>query len=419
MSLKNGTANNLLRTQGPTYSIGPVYLGAALDQTSFLSFAHESSVNTTVLKSGNATASVEYVLPTAGPAANDYLLASSTAGVLSWLNAAGTYAPIGSAFVTIGNDGTLTAERALTGTTNQITVTDNGAGSTVVLSTPQNIHAAATPTFSSLRLSASSNQLSLGSALADVIITAPTPALSRTHTIQDLANTTFAMLGGTQTFDGSKTFSAAVTITPTTNQVVLGTTRTVTLTAPTPASSSRTWTIPDISSDGTVMALEGTQTVSGAKTFSADILDTSNTSTAISAQASVNGSNPRIVAINTNSTSNQTRTAFVGALGDNSNNECYVFAGKDSSNNSTEGINAGSLLEFQIGGTLKSSVRSAAPFFHSGVDGDTTNISIRINGPSTTGGNTGTLNNSPTSGDPNEWIQVNINGNNRYIPCWA
>lgn len=38
--------------------------------------------------------------------------------------------------VTIGNSGSLGAERALTGTANQITVTDNGANSTVVLSIP-------------------------------------------------------------------------------------------------------------------------------------------------------------------------------------------------------------------------------------------------------------------------------------------
>src|SRR3990167_4364413 len=42
-------------------------------------------------------------------------------------------------FVTIGNDAGLTDERALTGTKNQITVTDNGANSTVVLSTPQDL----------------------------------------------------------------------------------------------------------------------------------------------------------------------------------------------------------------------------------------------------------------------------------------
>lgn len=45
-------------------------------------------------------------------------------------------------YVTIGNTAALSAERALTGTANQITVTDNGANSSVVLSTPQNLHTA-------------------------------------------------------------------------------------------------------------------------------------------------------------------------------------------------------------------------------------------------------------------------------------
>lgn len=58
-----------------------------------------------------------------------------------------------SAFVTIGNDATLTGERALTGTANQVTVTDNGANSSVVISAPQNIHSAADPTFHDLLLS--------------------------------------------------------------------------------------------------------------------------------------------------------------------------------------------------------------------------------------------------------------------------
>ena len=66
--------------------------------------------------------------------------------------ATGGGAPVGSPFVTIGNDGTLTAERALTGTSNQITVTDNGVNSTVVLSTPQDIHTGASPTFGGLTL---------------------------------------------------------------------------------------------------------------------------------------------------------------------------------------------------------------------------------------------------------------------------
>ena len=47
--------------------------------------------------------------------------------------------PIASPFVTIGNDATLTGERALTGTTNQITITDNGANSTAVVSLPSDV----------------------------------------------------------------------------------------------------------------------------------------------------------------------------------------------------------------------------------------------------------------------------------------
>lgn len=121
-----------------------------------------------------------------------------------------------------------------------------------------------------INITPTTNQLVLG-ATRTVTLTAPTPASSsRTHTIPDISgNGTFAFLEGTQTFSGTKTFSVAVTITPTSNQVVLGTTRTVTVTAPTPASASRTWTIPDISGDATFAALEGTQTFSGTKTFSA------------------------------------------------------------------------------------------------------------------------------------------------------
>ena len=56
-------------------------------------------------------------------------------------------APNSSAYVTVGNDGTLTSERSLTGTANQVVVTDNGAGSTIVLSTPQDIATSSDVTF--------------------------------------------------------------------------------------------------------------------------------------------------------------------------------------------------------------------------------------------------------------------------------
>lgn len=47
-------------------------------------------------------------------------------------------APVSSTYVTISNDATLTNERALTGTVNQITITDNGANSSVVLTIATN-----------------------------------------------------------------------------------------------------------------------------------------------------------------------------------------------------------------------------------------------------------------------------------------
>ena len=59
----------------------------------------------------------------------------------------GDRAPTIGQYVVIAGSALLDNERTLTGTSNQIVVTDNGAGSTVVLSTPQDIHTGATPTF--------------------------------------------------------------------------------------------------------------------------------------------------------------------------------------------------------------------------------------------------------------------------------
>ena len=143
--------------------IGPIYLGSSGNQTGLINFWNSSSYFMTSFQAGNATVDLTYTFPTAGPAANNYGLVSSTTGTLSWLNLSGTYAPIASAYVTIGNDATLTSERSLTGTSNQIIVTDNGAGSTVVLSTPQNINSGASPTFAGLTLTSFSGAISASS----------------------------------------------------------------------------------------------------------------------------------------------------------------------------------------------------------------------------------------------------------------
>lgn len=142
------------------------------------------------------------------------------------------------------------------------------------------------PSGKSFTLAKTSSQLIFGTTNTTTV-SATAPASSAVYTIPDVGTSAnFVMSAGTQTIAGAKTFSnaaifsstisaaGAVTITPVSNQLILGgagSTNTVTITAPTPGTASRTWTVPDITGNGTFAALEGTQTFSGAKTFSATL----------------------------------------------------------------------------------------------------------------------------------------------------
>src|SRR3990167_7698937 len=84
-------------------------------------------------------------------AINGYFLKSDATGNASWAPG-GSGAPADASYIVIGLNGTLTNERVLTGTANQIILADAGANGTITLSTPQDIHTAATPSFSTLNL---------------------------------------------------------------------------------------------------------------------------------------------------------------------------------------------------------------------------------------------------------------------------
>jgi len=71
----------------------------------------------------------------------------------------------------------------------------------------------------------------------------------------------------TQSFAGPKTLLSPLTVTPTSNQITLGTTRTVTVTAPTPATASLVHTIPDVGVNSNFIMDQGAQSITGAKTF--------------------------------------------------------------------------------------------------------------------------------------------------------
>lgn len=79
-------------------------------------------------------------------------------------------APVGSAFVTVGNDATLTGERALTGTLNQISITDGGANSSVILSLPQSIATSSAVQFGQLGIGVAVGGANLITLSADGVI---------------------------------------------------------------------------------------------------------------------------------------------------------------------------------------------------------------------------------------------------------
>ena len=80
--------------------------------------------------SGDGTATACWVSTTGFKVAGDL----EVTGTLTAPGFGGGGADVGDAFVTIGHPSDLTAERALTGTSNQIDITDNGANSTAVVS---------------------------------------------------------------------------------------------------------------------------------------------------------------------------------------------------------------------------------------------------------------------------------------------
>ncbi len=75
----------------------------------------------------------------------------------------------------------------------------------------------------------------------------------------------------TQSIAGAKTFLDQVKIDEASNQLVLGTTTTTTLTAPNPA-ANRTVTLPDGGADSSIVITESNQTINGTKTFSSTVI---------------------------------------------------------------------------------------------------------------------------------------------------
>ena len=182
---------------------------------------------------------------------------------------------LGNGKILIGRDSNTPVAAGLTGTANQIIVT-GGEGS-ITLSTPQGIAITDSPTFNAATLTAATNQIVLGST-PGIILSAPAPATAtRTVTFPDPGAAAQVLYNvAAQTISGVKTFSAGVVVSATSAQLVLsGPTRTLTLSAVSPASSSRTVTLQDPGTDCDVVYTASAQTIAGIKTFS-DATDASS-----------------------------------------------------------------------------------------------------------------------------------------------
>lgn len=176
-----------------------------------------------------------------------------------------------------GVTNTITVSYAAPSANRVYTVPDVGADAAYVMSAG-NQTLGGTKTFSSaVVITPTTNQLVLG-VTNTTTINSVAPSASRVYTIPDAgADASFVMTAGTQSIGGSKTFTSAVTISATTNQLVLGTTNTATISASAPA-ASRTYTIADPGQSASFVMDRGTQTLQGTYTFTQQTLTQNVTS---------------------------------------------------------------------------------------------------------------------------------------------
>lgn len=161
VNASNGTANAISIAQAGTAGFEAGYVAYACQTGA--GAATITPTTSTINGAANFTFSSQYACARVRSDGTNYeaslLLPTATSG-----------APTDAQYVTLATNATLSAERVLTGTASQITVTDNGAGSTVVLSTPQNIATTSQPTFAGVRMNATNQGIDTGSTSNNILI---------------------------------------------------------------------------------------------------------------------------------------------------------------------------------------------------------------------------------------------------------
>lgn len=159
------------------------------------------------------------------------------------------------------------------------------AGSTLAATMTQNLQTTGSPSFQALTLTNTSNQMTLGT-INTVTINAAAPTSNRTITFEDVlnANNTVAYLNGTQTVTGTKFFTARPRLAATGNQLLFqqgGTGNTIDLIMSSPA-ANRVYTLPDATANANFVMSEGASTINGVRTFGSNpIFNAATASTAL------------------------------------------------------------------------------------------------------------------------------------------
>jgi hypothetical protein len=277
------------------------------------------TTNTTTISSTAPASSVTYTIPDAGGAASFVMTAGNqTIAGNKTLSGSTTLSALGTGVVHSGSGGALTSSTivnadvdaaaaivdtklatiatalkvsnsattaASTNTASAIVARDgSGNFSAGIITASLTGHASSDLALTggtltgALTINPTTNQLVLGgvSAGTTTTITSTAPASNRTYTITDAgAAANFVMTEGAQTLNATKTFSSAIPITATTNQLVLGTTNTTTITSPAP-SASRTYTLPDFGGAASMVLTNNTVTTIKTGTYTPTIGDGTN-----------------------------------------------------------------------------------------------------------------------------------------------
>ncbi len=216
-----------------TKSWASIYVGNSLI---LIDPFNTSTGNTVAFSAANGTDAIIYTLPPNDGNSNQYLTTNGS-GVLTWTNAAGTGTV---------NSGTANQLAYYASSTNAVSGLTAITGNRAIVSNASGLPIAATTTDTEIGYvsgvtSAIQTQLGLKAPLAS-------PTFTGTVTVPTLSVTNT---------------STHFTLSTSSQNLILQ--------ASTQATSARTWSIPDISGNGTFAALEGSQTFSGTKTFSSDV----------------------------------------------------------------------------------------------------------------------------------------------------